>query len=281
MKGQVIQDSKATYTLVKSLLMGYTLQVFQNKEANQKERDNSAFTKCFGAVTEHIFPKKAYKTQKKYIQNNHEPLRFGSHKWILHMIKLNDYLVIFPVPEGVTATKLSHKEFADVLEDGVPLQWKLEFKNEGFNSNVVMLKECLNMRVHLEEEKMQKLLACAKKDHDKASRDGTGKCHGKSELHHKRFHRPGKLHAGKCKKKSCNYHGLCHHDTKACNYYQACRKHNAKRCVKKHSLSTKEVKDLNTFVKGKTNETIKQYNHNMHAMRDLKDLSISSRDKSI
>eukprot|EP00957_Ditylum_brightwellii_P021343 1609877-Ditylum_brightwellii.AAC.1 len=40
-KGQNIQDSKAAYTLVKSLLRGDTLQVFQNEEANQEGRDGS------------------------------------------------------------------------------------------------------------------------------------------------------------------------------------------------------------------------------------------------
>eukprot|EP00957_Ditylum_brightwellii_P168108 12798114-Ditylum_brightwellii.AAC.1 len=55
----------------------------------------------------------------------------------------------------------------------------------------------------------------------------------------------------------------------------------AKRCAKKCSLSTKEVKNLNTFVKDKIDETIKQCNHNMHAMSNFKDLSISSSNESV
>jgi hypothetical protein len=38
-KGQGIQDSKAAYTMVKSLLRGNALQVFQNKEAHQEQKD--------------------------------------------------------------------------------------------------------------------------------------------------------------------------------------------------------------------------------------------------
>eukprot|EP00957_Ditylum_brightwellii_P036284 2747777-Ditylum_brightwellii.AAC.1 len=68
--------------------------------------------------------------QKKYIQNIRKHLRLGSHEWILQMIKLNDYLAQFPVPDRVTATKISSEEFIDVLEDGIPYQWKLEFKKE-------------------------------------------------------------------------------------------------------------------------------------------------------
>eukprot|EP00957_Ditylum_brightwellii_P183219 13955882-Ditylum_brightwellii.AAC.1 len=66
-KGQDIQDGDAAYSLVKSLLKEDALQVFQNEEESQDVKDSAAFTKCLAAVTEHIFPKKAYKIQKKYI----------------------------------------------------------------------------------------------------------------------------------------------------------------------------------------------------------------------
>eukprot|EP00957_Ditylum_brightwellii_P081086 6166983-Ditylum_brightwellii.AAC.1 len=68
--------------------------------------------------------------QKKYIQNICKPLKLGSRKWILQMIKLNGYLVHFLVPGGVTTMKISCEEFADILEDRIPYQWKLEFKKE-------------------------------------------------------------------------------------------------------------------------------------------------------
>eukprot|EP00957_Ditylum_brightwellii_P158343 12052675-Ditylum_brightwellii.AAC.1 len=77
-KGQDIQDRDAAYSLVKILPKGDALQVFKNKEASQEVKDSPAFTKCLVAFTKHVFPKKAYKTQKKYIQNIHKPLRLGS-----------------------------------------------------------------------------------------------------------------------------------------------------------------------------------------------------------
>eukprot|EP00957_Ditylum_brightwellii_P163681 12461997-Ditylum_brightwellii.AAC.1 len=63
-KGQDIQDRDAAYSLVKILLKGDALQVFKNEEASQEIKDGPAFTKCLAAVTEHVFPKKAYKMQK-------------------------------------------------------------------------------------------------------------------------------------------------------------------------------------------------------------------------
>eukprot|EP00957_Ditylum_brightwellii_P052019 3945816-Ditylum_brightwellii.AAC.1 len=99
-KGQDIQDRDAAYSLVKSLLKGDALQVFKNEEARQETKDGLAFTKCLAVVTEHMFPKKAYKMQKKYIQNIRKPLVLGSREWILRIIKLNDYLEFFPVPDS-------------------------------------------------------------------------------------------------------------------------------------------------------------------------------------
>eukprot|EP00957_Ditylum_brightwellii_P201988 15328059-Ditylum_brightwellii.AAC.1 len=139
-KGQDIQDRDAAYLLVKSLLNGDALQVFKNEEASQETKDGPAFTKCLVAVTEHVFPKRAYKMQKKYIWNICKPLVLGSCEWISRGIKLNDYLEFFPVPEGLTTMKIACEEFVDVLEDGVPCQWKLEFKKEGFDLSSSTLK---------------------------------------------------------------------------------------------------------------------------------------------
>eukprot|EP00957_Ditylum_brightwellii_P064573 4899960-Ditylum_brightwellii.AAC.1 len=208
------------------------------------------------------------------------------------MIMLSDYLVQFPVPDRVTATKISCKEFIDVLEDRTSYQWKLEFKKEGFDSSSSMLKEFLDVCVRLEEAELQKLLrkmiACAEKEHDK---DGNRKHQDKPKLHHKRRHGLEKYHQGKQKKMHCNYHGLCYHVTDKCNFVQSRSKHtqpthrimeqqrlqqvqfvkDTKRQAKKRGLTGKEVKDLNVFVKDKIKETIKEHDHNMHAMSDFKD----------
>eukprot|EP00957_Ditylum_brightwellii_P163759 12467178-Ditylum_brightwellii.AAC.1 len=68
-KGQDIQDGDAAYSLVKSLLKGDALQVFQNEESSQEVKESLVFTKCLVAVIKHVFPKKVYIIQKEYIQN--------------------------------------------------------------------------------------------------------------------------------------------------------------------------------------------------------------------
>eukprot|EP00957_Ditylum_brightwellii_P080301 6107639-Ditylum_brightwellii.AAC.1 len=214
------------------------------------------------------------------------------------MIKLNGYLVQFPVPGGVTAMKISCEEFVDILEDEIVYQWKLEFDKERFDLSSFTLKEFLDVCVHLEEAELQKLLrkkiACAEKEHDE---DRKRKHQDKPKLHHERRHGLGKRHQDKQKKKYCKYHGLCYHGTDECNFVQSHRKHvqpthciteqqrlwqvwfvkDAKRC----SLTGKEVKDLNAIVKDKIKEMIKERNHDMHVISNFKDLSISLSNKSI
>eukprot|EP00957_Ditylum_brightwellii_P066505 5048935-Ditylum_brightwellii.AAC.1 len=165
-----------------------------------------------------------------------------------------------------------------------------------------MLKEFLDACVRLEEAELQKPLrktiACAEKEHD---RDGKRKRQDKSKLRHGRHHGSGKRHQGKQKKKYCNYHGLCYNGTDKCNFVQARRKHvqpthrvteqqrlqqvlfvkDTKRWATRCSLTGKEVKDLNVFVKDKIKETNKEHNRDMHMMSDFEDLSISMSDKSI
>eukprot|EP00957_Ditylum_brightwellii_P170878 13006085-Ditylum_brightwellii.AAC.1 len=81
------------------------------------------------------------------------------------MIKLNNYLEFFPVPDSVTATKIACEESVNVLEDGIPYQWKVEFDKEGFDLSSSTLKEFMDVCVCLEEAELQKPLkkkiACA------------------------------------------------------------------------------------------------------------------------
>eukprot|EP00957_Ditylum_brightwellii_P165114 12571421-Ditylum_brightwellii.AAC.1 len=183
----------------------------------------------------------------------------------------------------MTATKISCEEFVDVLEDGIPYQWKLEFKKDRLGSSSSTLKEFLDMCVYLEEAELQKLLrkkiACEEKEHDK---DGKRKCQDKLKLRHERCHGLRKCHQGKQKKKYYNYHDLCQHGTDKCNFVQSCRKHvQPMYCIMEQQRlrQVQFVKDAKR--QDKIKETIKECNCNMHAMSDFEDLSISLSNKSI
>ena len=93
----------------------------------------------------------------------------------------------------MTAKKISREEFVDVLEDGVPYQWKMEFKKEGFDLSSSMLKEFLDVCVCLEEAELQKPLktkiAHAIKEHDNLDNKETKLCHKTRHGQSKRYGR--------------------------------------------------------------------------------------------
>eukprot|EP00957_Ditylum_brightwellii_P166833 12698203-Ditylum_brightwellii.AAC.1 len=95
----------------------------------------------------------------------------------------------------------------DVLEDGVPYQWKLEFEKERFDSSSSTLKEFLDVCIHLEETKLQKPLkkriARAIKEQDESDdKKLTKPRHKKREGQTKRYgrcilHQQSKQHGGR------------------------------------------------------------------------------------
>eukprot|EP00957_Ditylum_brightwellii_P056482 4281369-Ditylum_brightwellii.AAC.1 len=139
------------------------------------------------------------------------------------------------------------------------------------------------------QEPLKKKIARAIKEHDDS--DGKRKRHKKPKLCHKRRSGSGQRHQSKHKKKFCDYHDHCYHDTDKCNFFQARRKHvqpthciteqqslqqvqfvkDAERRAKRRGLTGKEVKDLNAFIKDKIDETIKERNRDMHAMSNFED----------
>eukprot|EP00957_Ditylum_brightwellii_P023086 1741672-Ditylum_brightwellii.AAC.1 len=151
----------------------------------------------------------------------------------------------------------------------------MEFEKEGFDSSSSTLKEFLDVCVCLEEAKLQKLLkkriARALKDHEESvdkilikprykRRKGQTKRYGRCISHQQ-----SKQVGGRQRKKFCDYHGTCHHDTSKCNLAKSCKKHvhlthriteqqrlrqvwfvkDAEKRAKKRGLTGKEVKDLN------------------------------------
>eukprot|EP00957_Ditylum_brightwellii_P171977 13093665-Ditylum_brightwellii.AAC.2 len=129
------------------------------------------------------------------------------------------------------------------------------------------------------------------------------KTHQDQSKHYGRriLHQQSKQHGGKQRKKNCDYHGFCYHDTSKCDLAISCKKHvqpthriteqqrlrqvqfvkDAKRRAKRCGLTGKEVKDLNAFIKDKINKTLKERNRDMHTTSNFEDLSISSSNKSI
>eukprot|EP00957_Ditylum_brightwellii_P192586 14662643-Ditylum_brightwellii.AAC.1 len=104
-------DVDALYTLVQDLLRGNTLIVFNNKQAAFESQSPKNLKHCLNAVIVQMFPNKAYKLQRRYLQHMmHKPRHISVRQWIARVIKLNNYLMEFPKPAGIEAKKLEDEE---------------------------------------------------------------------------------------------------------------------------------------------------------------------------
>eukprot|EP00957_Ditylum_brightwellii_P042363 3207548-Ditylum_brightwellii.AAC.1 len=96
---------------------------------------------CLNAVTVQVFPNKAYKLQKWYIQHMmHKPRNVLAHKWIARVVKLNNYLMEFPTSTGVKARKSEQEELLEVVEQGIPTLWTFQMEKEGMDASSSILK---------------------------------------------------------------------------------------------------------------------------------------------
>eukprot|EP00957_Ditylum_brightwellii_P047447 3603961-Ditylum_brightwellii.AAC.1 len=130
----------ALYILVRDLLRGNTLTVFNNKQTMFESQSLENLKHCLNAVTVQVFPNKAYKLQKMYISHMmYKPRHISVCKWIARDIKLNNYLMEFPTPTGIMAKKLEDEEILEVLENGIPTSWNFQMDKE---ETCVCYKEC-------------------------------------------------------------------------------------------------------------------------------------------
>eukprot|EP00957_Ditylum_brightwellii_P081284 6183228-Ditylum_brightwellii.AAC.1 len=203
LRGKNMGDMDATYTLVQDLLRGSALTAFNNKQVTFEEQMADNLKHCLNAVTVQVFPNKAYKLQKWYIQHMmHKPRHNPVYKWIARVVKLNNYLVEFLMPTGVEARKLEQEELLEVLENRIPISWKFQMDKEGFNMSSSTLKEFTKTCVCYKECKLKvtKKISAACKSHSKRG----GKCKAKCKASKKAGHH------------FCKYHGYCNHAMDEC-----------------------------------------------------------------
>eukprot|EP00957_Ditylum_brightwellii_P081066 6165876-Ditylum_brightwellii.AAC.1 len=160
----------ALYTFVWDLLRGNALTVFNNKQATFDKQFPENLKHLLNAMIVQVFPNKAYKLQKRYIHHMmNKPRHISISKWILRVIKFNNYLEEFPTPTEIVAKKLEDEEILEVWENGIPTSWKFQMDKEGFNMSSSMIK------------KFTKTCVCYKEWEPKETKKSSAACESHSE----------------------------------------------------------------------------------------------------
>ena len=71
-------------------------------------------------------------------------------EWVARVLELNEYLKEFPTVNGAKETKLPESEVMEILEYGVPAQYRREFTVQGFDPLTQGLKKFLEFCSRLE-----------------------------------------------------------------------------------------------------------------------------------
>ena len=131
-KGQNLTEAPDQYTLARRILRSDALAAFNNKAKELTDETLDNFVLCLQAVTEHVFPEKALKAQKKYILNAvTKPAKMTIRRFVARIVEIAGYLREFPPFEK--GQKIGNKRILGMLETAVPQYWRQEMKHFDFD----------------------------------------------------------------------------------------------------------------------------------------------------
>ncbi len=142
---QNVTTGPASYALVKTLLKGDALTVFQTAETRIGNQTVANFDTCLNEVTAHVFPEKAAQLQKRYLRRclTKSP-SLTVKEWVVRVLELNEYFKEFPKVNGTREQPLNDAEVMEILEYGVPSSYRREFTVQGFDPLTQGLKKFID-----------------------------------------------------------------------------------------------------------------------------------------
>jgi hypothetical protein len=129
--GQNIVDGPAKYAMIRRLILGDTLAVFNKAATTQGAENNANFEIVMQAVTAHVFPQRALNYQKRYMRRfMRKPKTMSIREFSARVAEMNAYLTEFPPFEA--DQELSGEEIIDILEFAIPNSWQKNMVLQGF-----------------------------------------------------------------------------------------------------------------------------------------------------
>jgi hypothetical protein len=133
-KGQNITQAADKFEMTKRVLEGDALAVFEKIELDLAEKTEETFVQALRALATHVFPNNALSNQKSWLRRNEAAWKkkdVVTRTWVARLHEINEMLTEFP-PNFNADQKLADDEFMEVLEYGVPPQWKATMVKHGF-----------------------------------------------------------------------------------------------------------------------------------------------------
>lgn len=141
--GQNINAGPQKFAMIRRLITGDTLTVFDNAANQRGNERNETFILCLQDVTNHIFPKRALSFQKRYMRRYlRKPRDMTTREFAARISEMNQYLKQFPPFED--NQELDEDEIIDILEFGIPHSWQNNMVLQGFDPMESTLAELVD-----------------------------------------------------------------------------------------------------------------------------------------
>jgi hypothetical protein len=140
LNGQNITTGPAKYVMIRRLVMGDTLAVFDNAAQTHGNETNANFELCLRDVSTHIFPQRALAHQKRYMRRYmRKPREVAMREFAARVAEMNEYLSQFPPFDNDQS--LTNEEIVDILEFAVPNSWQKSMVLQGFDPLIHTVSE--------------------------------------------------------------------------------------------------------------------------------------------
>ena len=125
--GQNIIDADGMYALARRIFKGDALATFNASAAIAGAETIPNYHQAINALTRHVFPRRAYATQKRYMRRFlRKPLGTPMRDFVARLVEINNYLPQFPPQQlgGAAGVVLDDEELKEVGEFSIPASWQ-------------------------------------------------------------------------------------------------------------------------------------------------------------
>ena len=148
-RGQGITDAENKFGMMRNLLRGDALRVFDQEANKMSDKNDANFTKVSNSLVEYFFPPNALITQKRYMRRFMRKSKATTiREFYVRVLEINNRCDSFP-PFGQNQ-KMATDEIKEIVEFAAPQSWQKELLRQGVDVTKKSIEELVDFFERLE-----------------------------------------------------------------------------------------------------------------------------------
>ena len=141
--GQAITTGPAQYAMVRTLLRGDALRVFDNRATLQGAENVANLKLVLNQLGQHVFPMRALVKQKRHMRRFiTKPARMPAREFLACLLEMNADLNAFPPYAADQA--LDDDEMLEIAEFALPVKWQKAMVEHDFNCSTKTIDQVID-----------------------------------------------------------------------------------------------------------------------------------------